>query len=125
METAMAQGSSQSVGSVEVPASEHGGGVPPFNAHTFAFQLLWLALIFLALYLLMSRVALPRVGSILEARHGTSTTTLPKHSASRMPRMPPLPHTRKRWQRRADARKRSPTRRARRRRQPRTPAARK
>jgi F-type H+-transporting ATPase subunit b len=68
METAMAQGSAERVGSVEVPASEHGAGFPPFNAHTFASQLLWLALIFLALYLLMSRVALPRVGSILEAR---------------------------------------------------------
>src|SRR5215471_15960760 len=68
METAMAQGSAEPVGSVEVPASEHGSGFPPFNAHTFASQLLWLALIFLALYLLMSRIALPRIGSILEAR---------------------------------------------------------
>ena len=64
----MAQGSAEPVGSVEVPASEHGSGFPPFNAHTFASQLLWLALIFLALYLLMSRIALPRIGSILEAR---------------------------------------------------------
>ena len=64
----MAQGSAEPVGSVEVPASEHGGGFPPFNPHTFASQLLWLALIFLALYLLMSRIALPRIGSILEAR---------------------------------------------------------
>jgi F-type H+-transporting ATPase subunit b len=68
METAMAQGSAEPVGSVEVPASEHGSGFPPFNSHTFASQLLWLALIFLALYLLMSRIALPRIGSILEAR---------------------------------------------------------
>ena len=64
----MAQGSVEPVGSVGVPASEHGAGFPPFNAHTFASQLLWLALIFLALYLLMSRIALPRIGSILEAR---------------------------------------------------------
>src|SRR5262244_4598072 len=68
METAMAQGSAEPVASVEVPGSEHGSGFPPFNAHTFASQLLWLALIFLALYLLMSRIALPRIGSILEAR---------------------------------------------------------
>jgi F-type H+-transporting ATPase subunit b len=64
----MAQSTAERVGSVEVPASEHGGGFPPFNAETFASQLLWLALIFVALYLLMSRIALPRVGSILEAR---------------------------------------------------------
>src|SRR2546430_560961 len=65
----MAQSNAEPAGSVEVPASEHGAGFPPFNSHTFASQLLWLALIFVALYLLMSRVALPRVGSILEARH--------------------------------------------------------
>ena len=64
----MAQNSAEPVGSVEVPASEHGRGFPPFNTETFASQLLWLALIFLALYVVMSRIALPRVGSILEAR---------------------------------------------------------
>jgi F-type H+-transporting ATPase subunit b len=64
----MAQNGAEPVGSVGVPTSEHGAGFPPFNAETFPSQLLWLALIFLALYLLMSRIALPRVGSILEAR---------------------------------------------------------
>jgi F-type H+-transporting ATPase subunit b len=64
----MAQSSAEPVGTVEVPASKHGSGFPPFNAETFASQLLWLALIFVALYLLMSRIALPRVGLILEAR---------------------------------------------------------
>jgi F-type H+-transporting ATPase subunit b len=51
-----------------VPASEHGGGFPPFNKDTFASQLLWITLTFVALYLLMSRVALPRIGSIIEDR---------------------------------------------------------
>lgn len=41
---------------------------PPFNAETFASQLLWLALTFGFLYVLMSRVALPRIGGILESR---------------------------------------------------------
>ena len=41
---------------------------PPFQKDTFASQLLWLALTFVALYLLMSRIALPRIGTILEAR---------------------------------------------------------
>jgi F-type H+-transporting ATPase subunit b len=50
------------------PASQHGKAFPPFDAHTFPSQLLWLALTFIALYVLMSRVALPRVGSILEDR---------------------------------------------------------
>jgi F-type H+-transporting ATPase subunit b len=65
----MAQKSAQSITSVEhIPGSERGQGFPPFDAHTFASQLLWLALAFIALYLLMSRIALPRIASILEAR---------------------------------------------------------
>jgi F-type H+-transporting ATPase subunit b len=49
----------------EVPPKGH---FPPFQKDTFATQFVWLALVFVALYLLMSRVALPRIGSILEAR---------------------------------------------------------
>src|SRR5262247_3736094 len=65
----MAEKNAQPITSVEhIAANEHGRGFPPFDSHTFASQLFWLALAFIALYLLMSRVALPRVGSILEAR---------------------------------------------------------
>ena len=65
----MAQKSAEPITSVEhIPKSEHGRGFPPFDATTFASQLFWLALTFIVLYLLMSRVALPRVGSILEQR---------------------------------------------------------
>lgn len=49
-------------------AAGDGGAFPPFNSSTFAGQLFWLAITFGALYFLMSRVALPRIGSILEAR---------------------------------------------------------
>lgn len=41
---------------------------PPFNSETFASQLLWFAFAFVLLYVLMSRVALPRVGEIVAAR---------------------------------------------------------
>jgi F-type H+-transporting ATPase subunit b len=44
------------------------GGFPPFQSETFASQILWLALTFGVLYFLMAKVALPRVGAILEVR---------------------------------------------------------
>lgn len=51
----------------------HGGakpGFPPFQKETFASQLIWLALFFVALYFLMSRIALPQVGRIIADRSG-------------------------------------------------------
>jgi F-type H+-transporting ATPase subunit b len=41
---------------------------PPFQSEHFPSQLLWLAVTFVLLYVLMSRIALPRVGAILAAR---------------------------------------------------------
>ncbi len=41
---------------------------PPFQGSTFASQLVSLAIAFVALYLIVSRIALPRVGSVLDAR---------------------------------------------------------
>jgi len=43
---------------------------PPFNADTFASQLFWLALCFIFLLVMMWKVALPRVGSIIDNRLG-------------------------------------------------------
>jgi F-type H+-transporting ATPase subunit b len=51
-----------------VPKGEHGGGFPPFDAHTFASQLMWLALAFILLYVLMAKWALPQVGRVIENR---------------------------------------------------------
>ena len=63
----MAEQKAQPAGSTGHPSSG-GGHFPPFESHTFASQVLWLAIVFVALYWLMARVALPRIGSILEAR---------------------------------------------------------
>jgi F-type H+-transporting ATPase subunit b len=41
---------------------------PPFNPATFASQMLWFAITFAALYFLLSRVAIPQIGGILESR---------------------------------------------------------
>jgi F-type H+-transporting ATPase subunit b len=49
-------------------AAEKKGGLPQLNAADFAPQLIWLVLTFGVLYLLMSRVALPRIGEVIEER---------------------------------------------------------
>ncbi len=49
------------------PAGGH-GGFPPFQSQTFASQLVWLVIAFVLLYVLMLKVALPRVGAIIENR---------------------------------------------------------
>ena len=46
----------------------HGGGFPPFELSTFASQLVSLVIAFVALYLIVSRIALPRVGGVIDAR---------------------------------------------------------
>ena len=43
---------------------------PPFEANTFASQLVSFAIAFILLYVIVSRFALPRVGSLLAARQG-------------------------------------------------------
>ena len=44
------------------------GAFPPFDSASFASQLLWLAITFGIFYLLMSRVAIPRISGILGVR---------------------------------------------------------
>ena len=54
--------------------TEHPGGgkpqFPPFNKETFASQLVWFVIFFIALYVLIGRFAIPRLGGIIEARRG-------------------------------------------------------
>lgn len=49
-------------------APEGHGAFPPFQSQHFPSQLLWLTLTFILLYVLMSRIALPRVAGIFAAR---------------------------------------------------------
>jgi F-type H+-transporting ATPase subunit b len=52
----------------QAPKGEHGSGFPPFDAHTFPSQLLWLVIAFVLLYALMAKWALPQVGRVIEKR---------------------------------------------------------
>ena len=54
----------------------HGGGeakssFPPFDPTLFASQLVWFDLSFIALYLLLSRFVLPKIGGVLHTRAST------------------------------------------------------
>jgi F-type H+-transporting ATPase subunit b len=50
----------------EAPAGH--SGFPPFQTEYFPSQVVWLTLTFILLYVLMSRIALPRVGAIIADR---------------------------------------------------------
>lgn len=64
-------------------AHSEGGGMPQLDPSTFPPQLVWLAITFIALYLLMSRVALPRIGAVLDERRERITEDLEKASQLR------------------------------------------
>jgi F-type H+-transporting ATPase subunit b len=49
----------------------HKAPFPPFQKDTFASQLVSLVIVFAALYLIVSRIALPRVGGVLDERQNT------------------------------------------------------
>jgi F-type H+-transporting ATPase subunit b len=53
--------------------TEHPGGkpqFPPFNKETFASQLVWFVVFFVVLYVIIAKLAIPRIGGIVEARRG-------------------------------------------------------
>ncbi|MEE1654638.1 F0F1 ATP synthase subunit B' [Microvirga sp. CF3062] len=55
----------------EAPGGAHEDiGFPPFETETYAGQLLWLAITFVVLYTLLSRLVLPRLSGIIENRRG-------------------------------------------------------
>ena len=57
------------------------GSFPPMDAHSFPSQIFWLVIFFALLYLLMSKVALPRMEAVLKNRHKAIESDLSKASA--------------------------------------------
>ncbi|WOJ88272.1 hypothetical protein RZS28_10485 [Methylocapsa polymorpha] len=82
-EKVKAQGASVGETSAELPADVgHGAGAfPPFESANFTPLLIWLVLSFGLLYLLMSKIALPRVENILQTRAAKLAKDLSEASA--------------------------------------------
>ncbi|MBX3430176.1 MAG: hypothetical protein KF779_11410 [Hyphomonadaceae bacterium] len=55
---------------------EAAGAFPPFDATLFASQIFWFVLTFVALYIFLARVALPKVSAVLAKRAGTIQSDL-------------------------------------------------
>ena len=52
----------------QAEGGQHSAVFPPFDASTFPSQLVSLVVFFVALYIIVSRIALPRVGAVIDAR---------------------------------------------------------
>lgn len=52
------------------------GGMPQLDFSTFANQIFWLVVTLVIIYLILSRVALPRIGAVLAERSGTITNDI-------------------------------------------------
>ncbi|MXU64137.1 F0F1 ATP synthase subunit B' [Oceanomicrobium pacificus] len=57
-------------------AADAAPGMPQLDFSTFPNQIFWLVVALVALYLILSRVALPRIGAVLSDRHETISNDL-------------------------------------------------
>mgnify|MGYP000291852994 CR=1 FL=1 len=57
--------------------------MPQLDLATYIPQIVWLTVVFLALYVLMARVALPRIAAVLEGRHDRIAGDLEKAAQSK------------------------------------------
>lgn len=59
-------------------APAHAAGLPQLDASTYSEQVVWLVITFVILYVLMAKVALPRIGDVLEERQNKIDDQLAK-----------------------------------------------
>lgn len=60
----------------ETPAGEEATGLPQLDFTTFPNQVFWLLIALVAIYLILTRVALPRISGVLAERSGTITNDI-------------------------------------------------
>lgn len=60
----------------ETQGAESASGLPQLDPTTFGNQIFWLLVALVAIYLILSRVALPRISAVLAERQGTITNDL-------------------------------------------------
>src|SRR6266513_3962949 len=59
------------------------GGFPPFNTSTYPSQIFWLVVTFVALLIVMWRVAVPKIGGVIAERKGRIQSELAKAEENR------------------------------------------
>ena len=64
-------------------AEHKSGGFPPFEVSTYPSQIFWLTVTFVALLIVMWKVAVPKIGGVISDRKGRIQTELAKAEESR------------------------------------------
>ena len=85
--------------------------MPQLNPLDWAPQIIWLVITFSILYVLMKRVALPRIGSVIEARHARIAGDIEAADKLRRERRKPSPPMSRRSPKPRHGRKPSPRKR--------------
>ena len=78
LNSTIATGLGALVSGVIVASPAAAAGLPQLDASTYSAQVVWLVVTFVILYVLMSKVALPRIGEVLEERQNKIDDNLAK-----------------------------------------------
>lgn len=65
----IAHAADKAAGADHGAAEAHGSGLPQLDFGTWGSQIPWLIIALLVLYYIISRIALPRIGGVIEERH--------------------------------------------------------
>ena len=60
----------------EAPGAAESGGLPQLDFSTFPNQIFWLVVALVAIYMIVTRIAVPRIGGVLSERAGAITNDI-------------------------------------------------